>query len=292
MRVLIIGCGYIGTALAHELARGGHEVYAMQRTESRYPELEAAGLIPVRGDVTEPATLARLKPDYDWVVNCVSAAGGGADEYRQVYLAGMRNVVEWLAAAPPKTFVYTSSTSVYGQTDGSIVVETSVVEPVTETGKILLRTEELLLGAARQKNFNAIIMRLAGIYGPGRGYWLKQFLEGQARLETGGKRWLNMVHRDDVIGAITAALQRGKAGEIYNVADDEPVRQLVLLEWLAATLGRPLPSPVETERATNRNRGITNKRVSNRKLKQELGYEFKYPTFRDGFAQEIARLSR
>ena len=288
MRVLIIGCGYVGMALARELAQSGHEIHAMYRTEGRSADLESAGFIPVRGDITQPETLTRLKPNYHWVVNCVSASGGGVDEYRQVYLNGMRNVVEWLNEAPPQRFIYTSSTSVYGQTDGSLVDERSAAEPVAETARTLLQTEELLLEAARQKTLNAIILRVAGIYGPGRGYWLKQFLDGQARIESGGKRWLNMVHCVDVVGAIIAALQQGKSGEVYNVVDDEPVQQLTLFEWLAATLGRPMPPAIEGATTVNRKREITNKRVTNRKLKHELGYEFKYPTFREGFTRELA----
>jgi len=289
MRVLIIGYGYIGTVLARELVRGGHQVYTMRRTEGHCAdsELKSAGLIAVRGDITKPESLARLKPDFDTVVNCVAASGGGVDEYRRVYLNGMRNVVDWLKVAPPERFLYTSSTSVYGQTDGSVVDETSATEPTAETARILLQTEQLLLDSAHHQKLNPIVLRLAGIYGPGRGYWLKQFLNGQARIEAGGKRWLNMVHRDDVVAAISALLQQGTPGAIYNVVDDEPVQQLALLEWLATKLRRPLPPEIEIETTANRKRGITNKRVSNRKLKQELGYQFKYPTFREGFGQEL-----
>jgi nucleoside-diphosphate-sugar epimerase len=167
-----------------------------------------------------------------WVVNCVSASGGGVEKYREVYLQGMRNLIEWLGTAPPKKFVYTSSTSVYGQNDGSLVKENSSTEPAAETARILVETERVLLEAAREgmprptdalcapetagkdgpltpalspsegergntrqlsgnprlmgTRFPAVILRVAGIYGPERGYWFKQYLKNEARIEGNG----------------------------------------------------------------------------------------------------------
>ena len=227
MRVLIVGCGYVGLPLGVELVRLGHEVYGLRRSVSAENELKAAGIQPLFGDVTQPETLAKLPHEFDWVVNCV-AAGGGAEDYRQVYLQGTRSLIEWLAPNPPKKFIYTSSTSVYGQTDGSQVKESSPTEPSVETAKILVETEKLLLAAVAEREFPAVILRVAGIYGPGRGHGFKQFLKNEARMEGDGSRFLNMIHRDDLIGCIIAALKSGRAGEIYNAVDDEPVSQIEL----------------------------------------------------------------
>ena len=240
MRVLIVGCGYVGLPLGVELVRLGHEVSGLRRNASAENELKAAGIQPLFGDVTKPETLAKLPQNFDWVVNCV-AAGGGAEDYRQVYLQGTRNMIEWLAPNPPKKFVYTSSTSVYGQTDGSQVKESSPTEPLVETAKILLETEKLLLAAVAERKFPAVILRVAGIYGPDRGHWFKQFLKNEARMEDDGSRFLNMIHRDDLIGCVIAALKNGRSGEIYNAADDEPVSQLHFFQWLAQALDKPLP---------------------------------------------------
>jgi len=136
-----------------------------------------------------------------------------------------------------------------------------------------------------------VILRLAGIYGPGRGHWFKQFLRGEARLEGDGSRYLNMIHRDDVVGAIIAALQGGApVPSVYNVVDNEPVSQRDFFAWLAGQLGKPLPPSVPADAEANRKRGVTNKRVSNQRLKKMLGYQFKYPTFRQGYAVEIERM--
>ena len=291
MRVLIVGCGYVGLPLGAELVRLGHAVFGLRRSALAEMELKAAGITPLFADVTQPETLAKLPRDFDWVVNCAASGSGGAEDYRKIYLEGNRNLISWLAGSPLNKFIYTSSTSVYGQNDGSVVTENSPVEPAAATAKILLETENLLLASA-QKIFPALILRVAGIYGPGRGHSFKQFLRGEARIEGDGARTLNMIHRDDLVGVIITALERGTPGEIYNAADNEPVSQLRFFEWLAWQLKMPMPANVPADAEILRKRGVTNKRVSNAKLRAELKYEFRFPDFRAGYAAEIARLKK
>jgi nucleoside-diphosphate-sugar epimerase len=294
MRVLIVGCGYIGLPLGAELARQGHEVFGLRRNPAAETELRTAGISPLFADITQLEELKKLPGGYDWVVNCV-AAGGDAENYRSVYLDGTNTLIEWLAPNPPQKFAYTSSTSVYAQNDGSIVDETSPAEPLAETSRILVETERVLLQAASGqdarlpgRNFPAVILRVAGIYGPGRGQWFKQFIKGQAKMDGDGSRFLNMIHRDDLVGCILTALRNGRPGEIYNAADNEPVTQRDLFQWLAKMLEKDLP-PVAPAKGPRR-RGVTNKRVSNAKLRAELKYDFQFPDFRAGYTAEIARL--
>ena len=276
MRVLIVGCGYVGLPLGAELVRQGHEVFGARRSAGAATEMKTVGIQPLIADITKSDALAKLTGPFDWVVNTASSTRGGVEEYRQVYLNGTRNLIEWLAASQPKKFVYTSSTSVYGQTDGSLVKETSPTEPASETSRVLVETERHLLAAASERKFPAVILRVAGIYGPDRGK---------------GERIINMIHRDDLVGIVIAALKNGRPGEVYNAVDDEPVAQIHFFRWLSETLGKwmPLSAPDET---ADRKRGLTNKKVSNRRLKMELGYAFKYPTFRQGYTAEITRLER
>jgi nucleoside-diphosphate-sugar epimerase len=298
MKCLIVGCGYIGLSLGKELVQLGHEVFGLRRTATAADALKAAGLRPLLADVTQPETLAKLPCEFDWVVNCVASQGGDAAEYRRIYLRGTRHLMKWLSAKSPQKFVYTSSTSVYGQTDGSWVNETSPAEPVAETAKVLLETEELLIGHSGSRGRSphqklpAVILRVAGTYGPERGHWFKQFLKNEARIEGDGSRFLNMIHRDDVVGCVIEALKNGRPGEIYNAVDDEPVSQLDFFQWLAEELGKELPPSVPEDLVEIRKRGATNKRVSNRKLKVELDYRFKYPNFRSGYTAEIQRPER
>ena len=291
MRVLIVGCGYVGLPLGIELVRQGHTVFGLRRSALAEAELKAAGITPLHADITQPDSLKNLPRDFDWVVNCTASGGGGADDYRKIYLEGNRNLIAWLAGSPLKKFVYTSSTSVYAQNDGSTVTEKSPIAPAAETSKVLAETEKLLLTAVVERKFPAVILRVAGIYGPARGHSFKQFLRGDARIEGDGARWLNMIHRDDVIGVIIAALSSASAGEIFNAADNAPVSQRDFFAWLAAELNRPLPPTVAADAEIWRKRGVTNKRVSNAKLHAELKYEFKFPDFRAGYAVEIARLT-
>ncbi|HZQ47196.1 MAG TPA: SDR family oxidoreductase, partial [Verrucomicrobiae bacterium] len=270
MRVLIVGCGYVGLPLGAELVRLGHEVHGVRRSAEGAVEMKAAGIRPLVADVTNPAELAQLPGPFDWVVNCLSSSKGGVEEYREVYLKGTRNLMEWLSASPPKKFVYTSSTSVYGQTDGSAVKESSPTEPASETSRVLVETEKALLEA---KQIPGVILRVAGIYGPGRGHLFLQYLKNEARIAGQGERMINMIHRDDLTGIIIAALKNGRPGEIYNAVDDEPVAQIHFFRWLSETLGKWMPPFATEEENAGRKRGLTNKKVQNRRIKMELGYQ-------------------
>jgi len=290
MRALIVGCGYVGLPLASELIQQGHRVVGIRRSAPAAADLQAAGVQPLITDVSRP-DFTRPEGRFDWVI-FTAAAGrdGGVEGYRRLYLQGTRHLLAHLAAEPPAKYIYTSSTSVYGQQDGSVVRESSATEPATPTAQVLLETEGVLLDAV-QSGFPAVILRVAGIYGPERGHLFQKYLRNEAKIPGQGFRLLNMIHRDDVVGAILAALRSGRVGEIYNVVDQEPVTEVHFFRWMSETLGKWMPpfGPEETE--ADRRRGSTNKKVSGRRLTMELGYSLKYPTFRQGYTAEIKRLT-
>lgn len=288
-RILIVGCGYVGTALGRRLAAEGHSVVGLRRSPPDPQGVDESGIQPWIGDLTRRDSLESLPGPFDWVINTVSSSRGGPAEYRAVYREGMRHLLDWMRTHPPTAFAYTSSTSVYGQTSGEWVDESSPALPSTETGGILLETERLILDAAAEGTVPGRILRVAGIYGPGRGHLLQQFLRGEARIQGTGARWINMIHRDDAAGALIAALERGRPGELYNAVDDEPVSQLDFLSWLSGRLQRPLPPMATDEELASRKRGLTHKRVRNLKLRLETGWEPSYRTFREGYAAELSR---
>jgi nucleoside-diphosphate-sugar epimerase len=288
MRVLVIGCGYVGTPLAKRLVELGHEVWGVRRTEESAAELAAMGIKPFAADLVKAGSLDALPGSFDWVVNLVSSDKGGPPEYRAVYLEGNRNLVGWARKHPVKKIVFTSSSSVYAQNDGSAVKETSPTEPSVETSQILLQAEKILLEAAPA--IPSVVLRVAGIYGPDRGHLFKQYLKNEAKIPGQGARIINMIHRDDLVEVIIAALKNGRAGEIYNAADDEPVPLLHFYRWLAETLGKWMPPFVSEDEAPERKRALTSKKIQNRKMKIELGVQLKYPTFRQGYTAEIRRL--
>ena len=278
MRALIVGCGYVGLPLGAELVRLGHEVHGLRRTAEGEAALKAAGIQPLVGDVTKVSDLAALPGPYDWVVNCVSSTRGGVDEYRSVYLQGTKNLIEWLAAAPPKKFVYTSSTSVYGQTGGGEVDENAATEPLDESGRVVLEAEQLL----RRERPRAMILRHAGIYGPGRMLRRTAALEAREPIAADPAAWLNLIHVDDGVAAILAAEMRGHAGDLYNVSDDHPVRRGEYYRELALLQNAPPPTFAPASDKANR-------RIISRRLRDELGVTLRYPSYVEGLAASCRR---
>ncbi len=295
MRILIVGCGYVGLALGGRLSSSGAEVLGLRRQGDPDGALAAAGIRAVRGDLTRPEDLEAIPGDFDAVVCAVSSSRGGAEVYREVYLGGAKNLVAWARHRRVGRLVSVSSTSVYSQTDGSWVTEDSPAEPPGQTGQLLVATEAVFTEADRSGLVSTQIVRVGGIYGPGRGHLFQQFVAGQARRDPsqgqGQGRWINMIHRDDVASALEAVMLRGEGGRIYNAVDDEPVLQGRFLQFLADQTGLPLPPPADpTEGPSTRKRGTTHKRVSNRRLREELGWNPRFPTYREGYAAAIAAL--
>lgn len=288
MKILIIGCGYVGLPLGALFVAKGHSVTGLRRSPEAEAELIARGITPLHADITQPAELARVKPGFDVVINLVSSSKGGIEDYRQIYLEGTKNIIRWLTASPPRAYLYTSSTSVYAQADGFWVDENSAAQPDSATSQVLIQTERELLHAHRTAALPSIILRASGIYGPRRGHLFNQFLHGEATMRDDGSGFINMIHVQDLAAAIVHLIDHGSPGEIYNATDDEPVSQREFFQWLAEKLNRPLPPAAPPDPA--RKRGLTNKRVSNAKLKS-TGFAFKCPTFREGYAAELQRLS-
>jgi nucleoside-diphosphate-sugar epimerase len=263
VNIFIAGCGYVGLAAARVFQDAGWQVVG----GSRSAESTGARFQIVAFDLTDPATLKGIGR-FDVVLHCASSSRGGAEQYRQTYLEGARNL---LAAFNPARLIFTSSTSVYAQTDGSIVTEESPAEPDRETGRILREAEDLVLAAG------GCVARLAGIYGPGRSVLLGRFFSGEAVIEGDGTRFVNQIHRNDAATALRRIVESSATG-IFNVSDDTPMTQREVYTWLADHFGKPVPpmGPVNTERK----RGVTHKRVSNAKLRG-LGWFPRYSSFRD-----------
>jgi nucleoside-diphosphate-sugar epimerase len=270
-RVLIAGCGYVGEAAANRFHESGWEVEGWTASVESAKKLSNRPYRVCAVDVTD----TKITGDFDVVIHCVSSRGGDEVEYRHAYLEGAKNL---LRAFPTATFMFTSSTSVYAQTDGSVVDESSSAEPQHAKGQILRETEDLVLGAG------GIVLRLGGIQGPGRSFFVSRFLEGSA---TASKdRLVNQVHRDDIVSAVVLLAERRDefAGEIFNVVADEPIKAGDAYAWLGSRLKKSLPATAGAERPSKR--GQSNKHVSNRKLRV-LGWEPRYPTFEAAMSDSI-----
>jgi nucleoside-diphosphate-sugar epimerase len=222
----------------------------------------------VAADVSQPDALIAAFPG-GVIFFCASSGQGGPREYRAVFLEGTRNL---LRQFPESRLVFCSSTSVYGQTDGSRVDEGSATEPERETGRVLLAAEQAVLEGG------GTVARLAGLYGPGRCVALRKLLDGKAVLEGEGERWLNNLHQEDAAAALLHLAGEPEPG-IFNVVDDEPVRQRDWFAWVCEELARPLPQ--FGPRDADRKRAWTHKAVSNGRLRA-TGWKPVYPTFREG----------
>lgn len=270
MKTLVVGCGYIGLPLALLWRDGGDEVIAWVHSSA------SAGMVQehnfpqvIAGSVAAERLWTTVGP-CDRIILSASSNRGGPEAYREVFLEGARMI---RAHQPGARKLFVSSTSVYGQAAGEIVTEESPTEPANETGQILREAEDIALADG------AIVVRSAGIYGPGRSVLWERFRSGKAVIEGEGSRWLNQIYRDDLVAALALVMERGTPGQIYNVADDEPVMLGDFYAWCAEYLGRGLP-PSGPENP-HRKRGLTNKRVSNSKLRA-LGWRPIYSSYREG----------
>ncbi|MDP6794963.1 MAG: SDR family oxidoreductase [Verrucomicrobiota bacterium] len=282
VRALIIGCGYVGEALGQRLIALGHDVTGVRRSHDHNARLARFGIHPVNLDITEQGALAKLDGQYDWVIIATSSSRDGEEAYRNVYGLGSENIARWLKTADARAVVFISSTSVYKQINAEWVSENEVAPPEHGTGKILWEAEQTIAASPP-----VTILRSSGIYGPGRGHLFRRFMSGNAAIKGEGKRYLNMVHRDDLVGSITAVLGLGAQFGIYNITDDEPVTELTFYRWLSETTGRPMPPFVPEPDPSTRKRGLTNKRVSNKSFKETYGFKYKYPTYREGYTNEM-----
>jgi nucleoside-diphosphate-sugar epimerase len=270
-RVLIAGCGYVGEAAANRFHEAGWEVEGWTASAESAAKLSNRPY-PVRAvDITT----ANSAGNFDVVVHCVSSRGGDDAAYRRLYFEGAKNL---LRAFPDATLLFTSSTSVYAQNDGSAVDENSPAEPQHGKGRILRETEDLVLEAG------GIVARLGGIHGPGRSFFLTRFLEGA--ISDQSDRLINHVHRDDIVSAILLlAERRGDCRrEIFNVVGDEPIKATDACAWLSSRLKKAPPVAGGAPRPSKR--GQSNKRVSNRKLRA-FGWTPRYPTFEFAMSENI-----
>jgi nucleoside-diphosphate-sugar epimerase len=275
-RVLVAGCGYVGEAAANAFYEDGWEAEGWTATAESAAKLSGCPY-PVRAvDVTERSAVSGAAGPFDLVIHCVSSRGGDEQQYRRLYFDGAQNLLRAFSQA---TLLFTSSTSVYAQTDGTVVDENSPAEPRHEKGKILRETEQLVLAAG------GIVARLGGIHGPHRSFFLTRFLEGAA-VAAPDDRLINQVHRDDVVSAILllANQRAARRGEIFNVVADQPIKARAAREWLGSRLEKPLLPG--TGEASPRKRGESSKQVSNQKLRT-LGWEPRYPTFESAMTESI-----
>jgi nucleoside-diphosphate-sugar epimerase len=287
MKILIAGCGWLGTFVAQALVARGDRVVGVRRDPRAASELEALGVEPLLIDLLRPQDAGRLPDDVEAIVACLAPAARGAVEYERTYLDAVGTLLDAYSERELKGFVYTGSTGVFGQTDGSEVSERSAVLPASDTARVLARAEEQVLDRAQNQAYPACVVRLSGLYGPGRFGVIGRVREGRLALGRGDDAWMNFCHRTDAARSVLAALERGRPGEVYHASDASPVRRRDLILWVAERFGfDPVHAPEGSPSATG-----TNRRVVADWSRQRLGIELAYPSFREGLVEAFSESS-
>ena len=279
MRVLIAGAGWLGSAVARALAARGDEVVAVRRSAGRLRELEGPGIAGLPLDLGEPGAPDRL-PDADAVVACQSASGDGAGPYRRAYLDVNRALLRRYRGAGLRALVYTGSTGVFGQRDGGDVDEETPPAPAGPAAEVLVEAERVLLEAAGA-GAPACVLRLSGIYGPGRAWPVERVRAGALGLGPGDGAWMNLCHLDDAVAAVLAALDRGRPGRVYHASDAHPPRRRELVAWVAERLGISPPAAARAYDGADR-------RIRAERSRAELGLALAFPSFREGVESLLA----
>jgi len=282
---LIIGCGYLGQRVGALLTERGEHVFGTVRSEVRAAQIAALGVQPVVADVLNPQSLRNL-PAAERVFYCVGFDRSAGASMRSVYVDGLINVLESVRPEVSR-LVYASSTGVYGQTEGEWVDEATPPAPRTESGKICLEAEQRLDGWSDGPDRTAVILRFAGLYGPGR-VVRRTLIERGEPIPGDPDKLLNLVHIDDAARVAAASLAAAAHDPIYLVSDDRPVTRREYYSSVATLLGAPPPrfAPPQAGSAEE-GRDATSKRVVNRRMKDRLGIELKYPDITTGLPSAL-----
>lgn len=272
-RILIVGCGDLGTSLAHALSDKGHQVTGLKR----HPPSRDGRIRYVAADIATGAGLGALDTDFDQLFFIVTPDGRSESDYRAIYETGLHHV---LAKLPRCPWIFVSSTSVYAQSQGEWVDEESLAEPQAITSRLIRQAEQRLTSS----NPDNVIVRFSGIYGPGRESLLRMAAQAPA-IQQQPPYFTNRIHRQDCVGVLAFLLEQRLANRklepCYLASDDDPAPLWDVISWLAERMhcAPPVAKPADMD-------AVMNKRCSNRRLKA-LGYQFRYPDFKKGYAELI-----
>lgn len=290
MSKLIVGCGYVGERLASYWLRKGEDVFATTRSESRAAKLAAMGISPVLWDVTKQNAVEL--PDATMVVFSVgfdrATAKVEGHSIEDVYVKGLRRALSECPNSAER-FVYLSSTGVYGETTGEWVDERTVCRPNRDGGKACLAAEEMLR-ADPTFGSKAMVLRLAGIYGPQRLPQAAVLQRGEP-LAVAADAYLNLIHVDDIV-PIVAACEHANAPDTICVSDGQPALRQDFYHCLAELLGTPSPvfePPVPGSSRAERARG--SKRIRNQRLLERIKPKFSFPSYREGLASIVGEMN-
>lgn len=279
MSKLIVGCGYLGSRVARRWREAGHEVFVVTRDDEHARRFAQDGYRPIVADVLRPASLVGL-PDAETVLYAVGYDRAAGVSIQQVFAAGLQSLLDALPGEPAK-IIYISSTGVYGQSRGETVDEESATKPKREGGRACLAAERVL--ATHRLGSRALVLRMAGLYGPGRIPLAGEIRSGRP-IAAPADGYLNLIHLHDAASTVVAADQRAVPPRTYVVSDGHPVERRRYYEELARLLGAPSPSFAPPVDSAANLRAASDKRVANARMLGELGVQLAFPSYREGLA--------
>jgi nucleoside-diphosphate-sugar epimerase len=286
---LIVGCGYLGTRVASRLLERGVTVMGTTRSEQRGHELAELGIQPLLVSVTEPLTFAALKPaiqapSLDVYYMVPPGRPGNQPSPRQVVLGGTAHMAKQLKHARLGRALLVSSTAVYGQQHGETVDADTPPEPIDDRGKLLHEAEQFWLDRGQAYH----VLRLAGLYGPGRVVGLRAVSDGSP-IVGDPQKLLNLIHVDDAADLTIAMMQAEAPGRVELGCDGHPVPRMDYYTFLAEQLGVPAPKAMDNEQAarefglsSDRLKRSSNKALDNIKTCQRTGWRPRHANYREG----------
>lgn len=281
-KIFIAGCGYIGVRIARLWMEQGAEVTCVVRTPEKAAELSAQGCEPLVASFDEPGSITLPDLAGSILYYLVPPPGGGiADTRARNFTSALRQ------GAHPAQIVYMSATSVYSETGGGIVTEESAVEPRSAMGKRRLDAERAFQEYGEQTGSAVTVLRVSGIYGPGR-LPLMQVSQGQPLLREEESGPSNRIHADDLAAVCLAAAESGRSGDVYNVSDGTPSSMTSYFNACADLLGYPRQPQITLEEARQVMSPlmlsyVTESRVvDNSRMLERLGIRLRYPSMREG----------
>lgn len=281
-RVLIAGCGDLGLRVARLLGleNSTHRSWGIRRNPNPESTRDLPSFTWITADLTQPNTLRDLPKNFTHVLYSAAPNARTEDDYRAVYREGLEHLVQAAASPALQRVLFVSSTAVYGDYGAQWINEETPTAPKSFNGRVLLETEQWLNSQSAQ--FETLILRLSGIYGPGRSYLLDRLRTGQATAPAADSHWVNRIHIEDAAAAVLHLMNLPKPQPLYLVTDSTPLPMRVLYDALAKLVAGPIPpeGPAPTS--------VGSKRLSNARLRAS-GFNFKWPDCREGHAALLSQ---
>lgn len=282
--VFIVGCGDVGRRVAALCRSAGATVVALSRSAQSAARLKALGIETRPGDLDDPASLQGLPLAGTRVFYFAPPPDRGETDPR------MRAFPDVLTpSALPSRVVYISTTGVYGDCNGAWVTEDRPVNPQTARARRRFAAETALRAFSAASGVPVVVLRVSGIYGPGR-LPVERLRQGVPLVREDQAPYSNRIHADDLARVCVAAAERGRPGAVYNVSDGHPTTMTDYFNRVADALRLPRPPTIDLEAARTRLSPSMlsflgeSRRIDNRKLREELGIELLYPDLDSGLA--------